>query len=158
MTIIKRRNSRTSLPYSRAIDGRPSHNVSSGPGVPPGTKIPGPAVGAAAALPVNCFPQCGHDTASVETCCLHSGHEIRAIRSSFHRRAFYTLPILPRSRREVHQILNLKRRLRPPVLYYVPIVGAVYDRAFSWNQRKARDHRPRLQMLLEVNKTLIIQL
>src|SRR5215471_1444557 len=86
MTIIKRRNSRTSLPYSRAIDGRPSHNVSSGPGASPGTKNPGPAAGAAAALSVNCFPQCGHDTASVETCCLHSGHEIRAIRSSFHQR------------------------------------------------------------------------
>src|SRR5215468_8539370 len=86
ITIIRRMKSRTSLPYSRAIDGRPSYNVSSGPGALLGTKNPEPAVGAAAALSVNCFPQCGHDTASVETCCLHSGHEIRAIRSSFHQR------------------------------------------------------------------------
>jgi hypothetical protein len=25
-------------------------------------------------------------------------------------------------------------------------VGAVYDRAFSWNQRNTRGHRPRLQV------------
>src|SRR5262252_7127832 len=124
--------SRSSLTYSRAIDGRPSHSVCSGPGAPPGTKNPGPAVGAAAALPVNCFPQCGHDTASVETCCLHSGHEIRAIRSSFHparvRCATNTATQLTQS----SSILDLKRRLRPPVLYYVPNWGGWYKTSKSF--------------------------
>src|SRR5262245_20853194 len=79
-----------SLPNSRASDGRPSQSVCSELGTPPEAKSTDPGT-AAAALPDSCFPQCGHDAASVDTCCLHSGHATRAIRSSYTGNATYAL-------------------------------------------------------------------
>src|SRR5437016_8675869 len=60
------------LPYRRATDGRPSHNGCSGPGALAGATKTEPAPGVVRIPGNNCFPQCGHDAASVETCCPHS--------------------------------------------------------------------------------------
>src|SRR5262249_33531306 len=76
---------RSSLPYRTATDGRPSQSGCSGPGNPVEAKTTEPgaeSAAGAAAIPNNRFPQCGHDAASVETCCPHSEHAIRAITSS----------------------------------------------------------------------------
>src|SRR5262249_49802103 len=73
--------SRSTLPYTSAADGRPSQSCCSAPGgdAAAGTTIPPEPPDGTAAATANTFPQCGHDMASVETCCPHSRHLTKAM-------------------------------------------------------------------------------